>query len=306
MKFGDNLRKLRRQKRLSQEELAEKVGVSRQSVSKWETGEAYPEMNNILELCKIFQCKINDLVNDSVVDLDSLDEEIKITVVKFKKEQQKKMKGLSKAIIIMSRICRILLTVCVPIILLIMLAIPFLIYNIDIKDNELTFRGTDEKIEILSEKSDVTLKIDDREIDDQELGNLIIKYKEIIDTHSKPIFIGYIEIGFIFIFIILILYIRIIKHLEELFVNINKGDTPFTIVNINHIKKMAYLMIITIVLPYISEIVFTLALMMEIDISFEIFDVIEILFLLSMAYIFEYGYELQLDSSAKMYDSENK
>ncbi len=38
MKFGDNLKKIRVFKKLSQEELAEKLGVSRQSVSKWETG----------------------------------------------------------------------------------------------------------------------------------------------------------------------------------------------------------------------------------------------------------------------------
>lgn len=47
MKFGDNLRNLRKSKKISQERLAEKVGVSRQSVSKWERGEAYPEMNEI-------------------------------------------------------------------------------------------------------------------------------------------------------------------------------------------------------------------------------------------------------------------
>ena len=64
MKFGENLKKLRKLKKISQEELAERVGVSRQSVSKWETGDAYPEMNNILELCKIFKCNIGELVND--------------------------------------------------------------------------------------------------------------------------------------------------------------------------------------------------------------------------------------------------
>ena len=40
MRFGDNLRNLRNVKKISQEKLAEKVGVSRQSVSKWECGEA--------------------------------------------------------------------------------------------------------------------------------------------------------------------------------------------------------------------------------------------------------------------------
>lgn len=38
MKFGDNLKRLRKSKKLSQEDLAEKMNVSRQSVSKWETG----------------------------------------------------------------------------------------------------------------------------------------------------------------------------------------------------------------------------------------------------------------------------
>ena len=98
MKFGDNLKKFRKSKRLSQEALAEKMNVSRQSVSKWKTGDAYPEMNNILELCKIFHCHINDLVNDNITDIDSLDEEIKMNVVKFKEEKQRKIKGISKAI----------------------------------------------------------------------------------------------------------------------------------------------------------------------------------------------------------------
>ena len=38
MKFGENLKQIRKTKKISQEELAEKLGVSRQSVSKWETG----------------------------------------------------------------------------------------------------------------------------------------------------------------------------------------------------------------------------------------------------------------------------
>ena len=107
MKFGENLKKLRKSKNLSQEELADKVNVSRQSVSKWETGEAYPEMNNILQLCKIFNCEINSLVNDNMVDLDSLDEEIKMSVVKFKEDKQKKVKKLSKAVSVIARISKV-------------------------------------------------------------------------------------------------------------------------------------------------------------------------------------------------------
>ena len=108
MKFGDNLKRLRKSKKISQEALAEKVGVSRQSVSKWETGEAYPEMSNLLALCTIFHCNINDLVNDNIIDLNSLDDEIRMSVVKFKEKEQKKMKGISKAIYIIARIFKIM------------------------------------------------------------------------------------------------------------------------------------------------------------------------------------------------------
>ena len=101
MNFGDNLKRLRKFKKISQEKLAEKVGVSRQAVSKWETGESYPEMNNILEICKIFHCNINELVNDNIVDVNSLDKEIVMNVVKFNEKKQRNMKGVCKVLSIL-------------------------------------------------------------------------------------------------------------------------------------------------------------------------------------------------------------
>lgn len=141
MKFGDNLRKLRKTKKMSQEELAEKVGVSRQSVSKWETSEAYPEMNNILELCKIFHCRINELVNDSIIDIDSLDDETKMSIVKLKKEEQKKMKGLSRVISIIAKIGKILCYIALPIIILVMIFVPYLIHHIEVEGNKIEWTG---------------------------------------------------------------------------------------------------------------------------------------------------------------------
>ena len=47
--FNDNLNKYRKQKGLSQEELAFRLGVSRQSVSKWESGQSTPELERIIE-----------------------------------------------------------------------------------------------------------------------------------------------------------------------------------------------------------------------------------------------------------------
>ena len=92
MKFGENLYNLRKSAKMSQEKLAEKMNVSRQSISKWENGEAYPEMKNILSLCDIFHCKINDLVHSNLTDINSLDEEIIMNVVKFNEKKTKSSK----------------------------------------------------------------------------------------------------------------------------------------------------------------------------------------------------------------------
>ena len=66
MNLADNLKKLRKDNNMSQEDLAEKLGVSRQSVSKWESGQAYPEMDKVLQLCKLFNLNINDLLNEDI------------------------------------------------------------------------------------------------------------------------------------------------------------------------------------------------------------------------------------------------
>ena len=66
MNLADNLKKLRKDNNMSQEDLADKLGVSRQSVSKWESGQAYPEMDKVLQLCKLFNLDINDLLNEDI------------------------------------------------------------------------------------------------------------------------------------------------------------------------------------------------------------------------------------------------
>jgi len=66
MKFNEKLQKLRKEAQLNQEELAEKLEVSRQSVSKWESGTTYPEMDKLIALTKIFNCTLDDLTNDTI------------------------------------------------------------------------------------------------------------------------------------------------------------------------------------------------------------------------------------------------
>ena len=68
MKFGENLQKLRKEKGISQEQLAEQLGVTRQSVSKWESGNSYPEMDKLIAICNIFHCELDALINKDITE----------------------------------------------------------------------------------------------------------------------------------------------------------------------------------------------------------------------------------------------
>lgn len=76
MKFEENLRELRKQRGMSQEELAEQLNISRQSVSKWENGSAYPELDKLMQLCELFQCKIDDLLYGEVKEQGLLHKDV--------------------------------------------------------------------------------------------------------------------------------------------------------------------------------------------------------------------------------------
>lgn len=218
MKFGENLKNIRKQKNISQEELAEKLGVSRQSISKWETGENFPSMNNIMCLCDIFKCKINDLVHEDFTDIDSLDSEIKESVVKFKKEKQIKVKLISKIIYV--------------------------------------------------------------------LANIINK-----------IFIG------VSVLISIICIAKVFECLYKLFFNIHNGDTPFTLENINCIKKISYFIIFYVVFSFIYGLMCGIIMKIDFKAGLELSDIVYALIIYSISFIFEYGYELQLDSKSKMYEN---
>lgn len=62
--IGEKLLELRTQKNMTQEELAERLGVTRQSVSKWESNGTFPNMNKLLEICDIFQVSLDYLLRD--------------------------------------------------------------------------------------------------------------------------------------------------------------------------------------------------------------------------------------------------
>ena len=64
MTLAEKITLLRRQRGWSQEDLAERMGVSRQSVSKWESAQSIPDINRILELSRIFEVSTDYLLKN--------------------------------------------------------------------------------------------------------------------------------------------------------------------------------------------------------------------------------------------------
>ena len=76
----NNLYILRRGAGLSQEEFAEKLGVSRQAVSKWERGEAYPDTDNLIAISEMFDMSIDELLNGDAIDVKKDDIHVEASI----------------------------------------------------------------------------------------------------------------------------------------------------------------------------------------------------------------------------------
>lgn len=70
MTIGNKIYELRNKKNLSQEQLGNELGVSRQAISKWETDETIPSMDKLISLSKFFDVTIEEIVSDSKIKIE--------------------------------------------------------------------------------------------------------------------------------------------------------------------------------------------------------------------------------------------
>lgn len=90
--FGDNLQFYRKKKDMTQEQLAEQLEVSRQTISKWESGVSYPEMEKILQLCDLFSCSMDTLMRKSAAESEVEDSE------GYERYMEKKRKNITTGV----------------------------------------------------------------------------------------------------------------------------------------------------------------------------------------------------------------
>ncbi len=106
MEFNNKLYNLRKQKGLSQEELANRLNVSRQTVSKWEVGDSTPDMEKLVAISDLFEISLDELVMDKVpVHIGATSTELEIVSelkqkVLTDKNKQKAKRGLKVVAII--------------------------------------------------------------------------------------------------------------------------------------------------------------------------------------------------------------
>ncbi len=228
-------------------------------------------------------------------------EKKKTNNVKFDKDKQQKMKFLSKFIYILAKIGKVITIIAGVCILLAMAITPVLVGNISIKDNSITIFG--EKVEYENHEDEIVISVKGVKVgsitgDDMVKFNLATNE---LDKINIPKLFSYVEFALVTSAAIMVLTYFILLYLEKLFRNIYNNETPFIIDNINYIKKIAYLLIAIFATSFVCDLISTAIFDYAISAKIDLTSLIYVLIILSIAYIFEYGYELQKNSKATMY-----
>ncbi len=98
--LGERLYKLRRAKKLSQEEAAEKLNVTRQTISKWETNQSMPDFDKVVPLCELYDITPDELFIELKEKKNSKNNEFVIDLKEEKLKTSKKAKGIAFSVLL--------------------------------------------------------------------------------------------------------------------------------------------------------------------------------------------------------------
>ena len=228
---------------------------------------------------------------------------------KLEAKEQKYLKGVSKALYILSKIGKILVTVGIVCFLIGMIALYIVIGKIDYHDNTIYFDNKQLAL-IKTENESVSLQIKDEsnnviKIIDNELKDdvEILQLKHFFDDNSMlSIKVSIISVTVFGLAILFILRI-IMFNTEKLFKNINTLRTPFSEENVMCIREIFTLLIVNSIIAIVANIVISLIIKTKANIiSFNVGNVFEILVICVIFYIFKYGMFLQEKSKNTIYD----
>ena len=219
---------------------------------------------------------------------------------KLNKDDQKVLKVLSKVVAVLTKICKVCSIIAIPCIALLMITIPTVVNRVSVNNYD-----TNIEIEVKTGKKPTKVVIADGKLDKED--KLVLqKVGELLENNSSKKIIIATEASLTFVIVLLVLTIMLLDHLYELFNSFYEGPTPFTEDNVKHLKMIAYLMIASLVAQGIPVGIMDLVLKVEPKSTPVNYDLLGILIVFVMSYIFKYGIELQGKSKTGMYDIENK
>ena len=94
VKIGKFISECRKNKKMTQAELAEKLNITDRAISKWETGKGLPDTSIMLDLCKELGITVNELLSGELIEMNNYDkkaEELLLQMAKKEEEQNKKL-----------------------------------------------------------------------------------------------------------------------------------------------------------------------------------------------------------------------
>ena len=100
-KIGKFIQEKRKEKKLTQSDLAEKLNITDRAISKWENGNCLPDAGTMPELCKILNISINDLFSGEIVDMKDNEKKLEenlLEMTKIKEEKDKQLLALEYVI----------------------------------------------------------------------------------------------------------------------------------------------------------------------------------------------------------------
>ncbi len=96
-KIGRFIAERRKEEKLTQMQLAEKLNITNRAVSKWETGKAVPDTSLMLDLCNVLKISVNDLLSGEVVSMENYNKKLEqnlLEMVKQKEDSDKRLLSL--------------------------------------------------------------------------------------------------------------------------------------------------------------------------------------------------------------------
>ena len=113
IKIGKFISTKRKEKNITQSELAEKLNITDRAISKWENGICLPDANNMPDLCKILAISINDLFSGEIVDMKENEKKLEEHLLEITKIKEQRDKELLTLEIFIGIIISIIMFVCI-------------------------------------------------------------------------------------------------------------------------------------------------------------------------------------------------